>query len=318
MTENPSTTLEHQIERIHKLLENNPSDVTWNDKIPDPDNPNQLRQIDITIKRNGESIHVECRIHKNPQDVTWIEELIGRRLSLHADAIIAVSSSGFTEGAVRKATKFNIHLRTLEKLTDYEITLWGTMARPMLIFYEFIGSHVTFTMAEHCPVTPIAVTAEDNTPIVWRGPFELVMKTFDDDPDLDNISKTFDVELFAPLLVNGVKPVKIELHSTARRLSCPMPLDAALRYAASDATIDAPLAQVQTHQNGLVEIIHSADEVALISDTSTLSVPHSCFFHSIWMDFGRSVNFKWLKLVNAHMATQSDVSITFVLRHPPP
>jgi hypothetical protein len=38
---------------------------------------------------------VECRQHQSPQDVQWIEELIGRRVSLPADSAIAVSSSGF-------------------------------------------------------------------------------------------------------------------------------------------------------------------------------------------------------------------------------
>ena len=101
--EKPSILFERQIERIHQLLEEDPSRVTWNDHIVDPDNPNQLRQIDITIERAGKKVHVECRVHKEPQDVKWIEELIGRRLSLHADEIIAVSSSGFTDGAKKES-----------------------------------------------------------------------------------------------------------------------------------------------------------------------------------------------------------------------
>ena len=59
MIEKLSTEFEHQIERIHQLLEEEPSKVTWNDKVRDPDNPTQLRQIDITIDRNGTIIHVE-------------------------------------------------------------------------------------------------------------------------------------------------------------------------------------------------------------------------------------------------------------------
>jgi hypothetical protein len=45
----PAEEFERQIERIHRLLETETSQVTWNDRIPDPDNPNQLRQIDIKI-----------------------------------------------------------------------------------------------------------------------------------------------------------------------------------------------------------------------------------------------------------------------------
>jgi hypothetical protein len=38
-------TLERQVHRIHELLERSHDNVTWNDHIPDPDNPSQLRQI---------------------------------------------------------------------------------------------------------------------------------------------------------------------------------------------------------------------------------------------------------------------------------
>jgi len=65
-----------------------------------PDNPSQPRQIDITIKRDGKLTLVECRHHRSRQNVKWIEEMMGRRVSLEADCAIAVSSSGFTSGAL--------------------------------------------------------------------------------------------------------------------------------------------------------------------------------------------------------------------------
>jgi len=95
-----SVKFERQIERIHQLLENEGSQVTWDDKIPDPDNPKQPRQIDITIRRDGRTTHIECRIHRTKQGVKWIEELQGRKDSLCADSVIAVSASGFTKGAI--------------------------------------------------------------------------------------------------------------------------------------------------------------------------------------------------------------------------
>ena len=45
---------------------------------------------------------------KKKQDVKWIEELIGRKQSLRADSVIAVSSAGFTDGAILKAKAFGI------------------------------------------------------------------------------------------------------------------------------------------------------------------------------------------------------------------
>lgn len=120
-----SKSFEQQIHRIYELLEGSGAAVTWDDRIPDPDNPSQPRQIDITIRRHGTFALVECRDHQSRQDVQWIEELMGRRASLRADAIIAVSSSGFTAGALRKAKQFGIIPRGLRKLTEREVQGWG-------------------------------------------------------------------------------------------------------------------------------------------------------------------------------------------------
>ena len=140
----PSEQFEQQIRRIHDLLEQPGSQITWNDHLPDPDNPLQSRQIDITIRREGKLTLVECRIHKEKQDVQWIEELIGRRLSLRADAVIAVSASGFTEGAICKAKAFGIILRDILTLTEQEIASWGHLTHVGLTFYEFKEVSLTF------------------------------------------------------------------------------------------------------------------------------------------------------------------------------
>jgi len=108
-----SEVFEQKIHRIHAMLEGSGADVTWNDHIPDPDNPTQKRQIDITIRRGKHLTLVECRLHQSPQDVNWIEELMGRRQSLIADAVIAVSSSGFTAGALSKAQRYGVIARDL-------------------------------------------------------------------------------------------------------------------------------------------------------------------------------------------------------------
>ena len=49
----PSKSFEQQIHRVYEFLEGSGAQVTWDDHIPDPDNPSQPRQIDITIKRDG-------------------------------------------------------------------------------------------------------------------------------------------------------------------------------------------------------------------------------------------------------------------------
>ena len=78
-----------------ELLVRSHADVTWNDHIPDPDNPEQLRQIDITIRNDGKLTLIECRLSRRRQNVKWVEELIGRRQSLGAQEMIGVASAGF-------------------------------------------------------------------------------------------------------------------------------------------------------------------------------------------------------------------------------
>ncbi|MCH7805209.1 MAG: restriction endonuclease [Acidobacteria bacterium] len=134
---NTPESFEQQIHRIHELLEGSEAVVTWDDHLSDPDNPCQPRQVDITIRKAGRLTLVECRLHRNRQNVKWIEELIGRRLSLGANSVIAVSSSGFTKGALRKAGRFGIILRDLNALTDEEILNWGRSVALTLIFYQY-------------------------------------------------------------------------------------------------------------------------------------------------------------------------------------
>lgn len=129
-----SKFFEKLIWRINWLLEPDGTSVKWNAKIPDPDNMDQTRQIDILIDRNNKTVLVECRHHKAPQDVKWIEELIGRQHSLRADEIIGVSSSGFTSGAEKKAKKFNIHLRHLKDLTIQDVLSWKEEA---ICYFDF-------------------------------------------------------------------------------------------------------------------------------------------------------------------------------------
>ncbi len=138
-----SDAFEQQIQRIYALLANSGAEVKWNDHILDPDNPSQPRQIDVTIRRAGVLTLVECRQYKSRQDVKWIEELIGRRISLAAHAVIAVSSSGFTAGARSKANKHGVILRDLQRLSDQEIASWGLRVALKLFFYQYSNLEVS-------------------------------------------------------------------------------------------------------------------------------------------------------------------------------
>ena len=130
-----SDVFEEKIKRIHDLLVDSGAEVKWNDHIPDPDNPAQKRQIDVTIRHAGALTLIECRQRKSRQDVQWIEQLIGRRVSLGAQVVIAVFCSDFTAGAIAKARKHGIILRDLQQVTDSEIASWGQRMGLTLFFY---------------------------------------------------------------------------------------------------------------------------------------------------------------------------------------
>lgn len=72
----------------------------------------------------------------------WIEELIGRKLSLQANSVIAVSSSGFTEGAIKKAQKYGVILKDLVALTETEISSWTKGIYLSLLFYRYSDFHI--------------------------------------------------------------------------------------------------------------------------------------------------------------------------------
>lgn len=133
----PSDAFEQQVRRIYELIAESGAEVTWNDHINDPDNPPRTRQIDVTLKRNGALTLIECRLRKPPQDVQWIECLIGRRISLGAQSVIAVSSSGFTAGALAKARQYGIITRDLQRLSDEEVEGWGRQVALTLYYYQY-------------------------------------------------------------------------------------------------------------------------------------------------------------------------------------
>lgn len=72
----------------------------------------QLREVDTLIEGqiDGRQVVVglECRDHGRPQDVTWIEQVIGKYQDLPVDMVIAVSKSGFSEPALKKAAHYDI------------------------------------------------------------------------------------------------------------------------------------------------------------------------------------------------------------------
>ena len=83
------------------------------------------REIDIgiesTLGQHAVLIAIECRDHKRPADILWIDQLIGKYRDLPVEKIVAVSRSGFTKSATRKAKEVNISTATLEEAIDAKL-----------------------------------------------------------------------------------------------------------------------------------------------------------------------------------------------------
>ena len=87
-----------------------------------------LREIDISLRSHTSSseilVIIECRDRKGTEDVTWIEQLPSKREDVGAHKVVAVSSTGFSSGAINMAKVKDIELRTLEEIDPNEILLW--------------------------------------------------------------------------------------------------------------------------------------------------------------------------------------------------
>jgi hypothetical protein len=86
------------------------------------------REVDVALRAKiGSSnvlVIVECRDRAATEDVTWVEQLANKREDVGADKAVAVSATGFTEGAKNAAAAFGIPLRTLEQVDLSEALLW--------------------------------------------------------------------------------------------------------------------------------------------------------------------------------------------------
>ncbi len=96
----------------------------------------RTREVDVCIEGQvgGQPVMicVECRDHKHPADVTWVEAIKGKHERLPTNALLLASRSGFTPEARRVAAAYSIETFALEDIesADYpsllnaKSTLW--------------------------------------------------------------------------------------------------------------------------------------------------------------------------------------------------
>jgi len=281
-----SEKFERQIERIHRLIEGSAgSQVVWNDSIPDPDNEDQPRQIDVTIRRDDKLTLVECRIHKDKQDVQWIEELVGRRASLRADAVVAVSASGFTEGAVKKAHAFGIILRDLLSLTEEEISAWGRVSKVSLTFYEYTAVELLFWT--HNRVWPVNIVDKiqeffTQNPREFYGVFEKASELLDEQaPKGQPPAIWMDVGFNTPWSVEGCIIDGVSFQANVRTVNREIATPAVVLYDAPEKGKSEREVSIELTELENFEITKSANNVMIAVDLSSVQTPRNCHFRFV-------------------------------------
>lgn len=310
-----SDKFEQQIALFHELIEQPGSQITWNDHIPDPDNPTQPRQIDVTIRRDGQLTIVECRIHQEAQDVNWIEELIGRRSSLRADTVIAVSASGFTKGAIAKAKAYGIVLRDMLTLTEEEIKAWGSTTCVYAKFDKYSKMKISLQISTGFRD---AVNVDDAIKLLQqRNLFlDILEKTSrtlsENHPEevLAHIKLLFSAQ---DIQINGAPVLAIQLEAEHEVITQEFETTSVVAY--DDPGIDtlSRNSYSQTVGKGRFEIIKSSNIVSIFVDISRINNQVNMYFRSGTFDFGRRIEMRKLVLAGLEeMAIPADITFRIV------
>lgn len=113
---------ERLIARIEETLATSSSVVSSPDRIRCKVT-GRLREVDAAIRdQSGNFTILECRNRKSRQDVTWVEQLVTKKKSLDATRLIAVSASGFSDGAHALANELGIELKTARDIDSDELS----------------------------------------------------------------------------------------------------------------------------------------------------------------------------------------------------
>ena len=286
-----SDEFELMIARLHGLLEGQDADVNWNEKIPDPENPKQPRQIDILIRKGNLLNHVECRIRKAKQNVNWIEELIGRRISLNANAVIAVSASGFTSGAIKKAAKYGIILNDLLSLSDDEIQSWTRAIEISLFFYRFDEFEISlfFDLNDISDLDPIIVAEELKNYHGLRSIINAPLETIDSENLILKENRNKKVNFSVRIKIDNfllqrkeVKEIEVKGKAVLEKKDLNIPM--ALAYGVPGSNTKDRNIYIQKFNLGQTDIMHNNGNISICLDLSKLEVPpfwQFCFMETI-------------------------------------
>lgn len=273
---------ERQVRHIHELLERTHDSVTWNDHIPDPDNPEQLRQIDVTIRHNGQLTAVECRLSPNRQNVKWIEELMGRRQSLGASAIVGVASAGFTPCAQKKAARYGVRLYDLRRPSDADVANWAQKVSLVLYYYQY--SDVCVALGFHSDrISELDVASlqrELRSHHLVQSAFNAAAQKLDElkllaREDRRVVRFAARLQFNETVTICGQSVVEVLIEGTAHLVTKPLSTSGVFKYGNPEQTIADREVAVEKFSLTETNVVHHDDRIGIDVDLSEQLPPLS-------------------------------------------
>jgi len=140
---------EKLIARIEQAMAPLDAAVRSPDRIPDKVT-GQLREVDASIRYKVGTcpilITIECRDRSSIEDVRWIEQLAEKKRSIGASMTLAVSSSGFSDPAMKKASAVDIEIRTLSDMAAEDFRQWLAVQHVVLDVREWSLSELALEL----------------------------------------------------------------------------------------------------------------------------------------------------------------------------
>jgi predicted Mrr-cat superfamily restriction endonuclease len=122
------------------------------------------REIDILItdprgNLPPQTIAIECRDRKRKADVEWIDAIIGKYSKIGVRRVVAISRSGFTKNAIKKAKDANIDTLSLGQALEAD---WETAVKNVIA--AMLRSHLQPISKPSWSVIILGDTQREETP----------------------------------------------------------------------------------------------------------------------------------------------------------
>ena len=221
---------------------------------------------------------------------------------LNADFIIAVSDSGFTHGAIKKAKRYGVILRSLKELCDKEILQWGRKSKVTLTFYGFLNIGLRLLFKNHTELDLKSVCEDlQSKPEFIDKLFNTIkyelnrQKDFNYPLSIFKITQAHNMYLCDKKL-EGIK-LRTEVHTFEKSLEIPS-VSFFGQYQPEKYEINNTI--VERNSDIELEIIKSNTDVSIMLNLSKLpqAWSNSIIAGIIKWEFGQPVK---LKIENVHL-----------------